>query len=96
MVLVIRLVIRTTQSVGSHLECLTQNTVRPGRLLRLQQTFNSCLNWVPMLWNTGLRETESLWVVILHADGSMIAQEKVVILFGKALKGKINEYSEWM
>ena len=44
----------------------------------------------------GLRETESLWVVILHTEGSLSAQEKAVILFGKALKGKINEYSEWM
>lgn len=96
MVLVILLVIRTAQSVGSHLECLTQKTVRPWRLLRLQQTFNSCLNQVPMLRNTGLRETESLCIVILHMDGSLGAQEKVVILFGKALKGGINECSEWM
>lgn len=43
-----------------------------------------------------LRETESLWVVTLHTHGSLTAQEKVVILFGKAVKGKINEYSEWM
>lgn len=50
----------------------------------------------PMLWTTGLRETESLWIVILHADGSLSAPEKVVILFGKVFKGKINEYSAWM
>lgn len=49
-----------------------------------------------MLWNMKLRETKSLWVVILSTDGSMSAQEKVVILFGKALEGKINEYSEWI
>lgn len=49
-----------------------------------------------MLWTTGLRETESLWIVILHADGSLSAPEKVVILFGKDFKGKINEYSAWM
>lgn len=90
MVLVILLVIRTAQSVGSHLECLTQNTVRPGRQRRLQQTFNSCLNQVPMLWKMGLRETESLCIVILHKDGSLSAQEKEVTLFGKTLKGKIN------
>lgn len=72
-----------------------KKTFKPQRLLRLQQTFNSCLNQVPVLWNMGLRETESLWAVSLHTDGSLSAQEKVVILFGKALKGKINEYSEW-
>lgn len=94
MVLVILVVIRTAQSVGSHLECLTPNAVRPAKLL--QQTFSSCLDQVPMLWNTGLRETESLWIVILHADGSLSAPEKVVILFGKVFKGKINEYSAWM
>lgn len=92
--LVILPVIRTAQSVGSHLECLTQKTVIPQRQLRVQQTFNSCLNQVPVLWNMALRETESLWVEILHTDGSMTAQEKVVIFFGRALKGKINEYSE--
>lgn len=96
MVLVILPVIRTAQSVGSCLECLTQKAVRPERLLKLQQTFNSCLNQDPVLWNMGFGETESLWAVILHTDGSPSAQEKVVILFGKALKGKINEYSEWM
>lgn len=35
-------------------------------------------------------------VVILHMDGSLGAQEKQLILFGKALKGKINAYSEWI
>ncbi len=60
MVLVILPVIRTAQSVGSHLECLTQKPVRPQRLLRLQQTFNSCLNQVPMLWNMGLRDRKSV------------------------------------
>lgn len=59
MVLVI-LVIRTAQSVGSHLESLTWNTVRPRRFLRLQETFNSPLNQVPMLRNVARGETESL------------------------------------
>lgn len=95
MVPVILLVISTAQSVGSHLECLTQKTVRPQRLLGHQQNFNSCLNQVPVLWNMGPRETESLCVVILHTDGGLLsAQEQVVISFGKALKG--DEYSEWM
>lgn len=49
-----------------------------------------------MLWKMGLRETECLCIVILHTDGSLSAQEKVVILFGKTFKGEINEYSEWM
>lgn len=60
MVLVILPVIRTAESVGSHLEYITQKTVRLQRLLRLQQTFNSCLNQVTVLWNMGLRETERL------------------------------------
>lgn len=95
MVLVILLVIRTAQSVGSHLECLTQKPVRPQRLLRLQQTFNSCLNQVPVLWNMGFRDRKS---VGCNSPYGWLTEctGKVVILFGKALKGKINEYSAWM
>lgn len=59
-VLVILPVIRTAQSVGSHLECLTQKTVRPQGLLRLQQTFNSCLKQVPMLLNIRLLERQKV------------------------------------
>lgn len=44
-----------------------------------------------MLSNRGLRETESPWVVILHMDGSLGAQEKELILFGKALSGQRTE-----
>ena len=87
MVLVILPVIRTARSVGSHLECLTRNAVRPANFQQSSQAG-------PCVVEDGLRETESLRVRILCTYGSVSAQEKVVILFGKALKGKINEYSE--
>lgn len=43
MVLVIAAAIRRAQSVGPHLECLTQKALRPQTLLSHQQNSNSCL-----------------------------------------------------
>lgn len=42
MVLAIAAAISTAQSVGPHLECLTQKAVRAQTLLSHQQNYNSC------------------------------------------------------
>ncbi len=89
LVLVILLVIRTAQSVGSNLECLTQKTVRAKEAAEAPASFQQ-------LSQPGSRDVEygAHRDGALHADGSLRAQEKVVMLLGKALKGKIDEYSE--
>lgn len=62
-------------------------SVRPGRLLCLQQTFSNCLNNVPMMWNMGLRDRKS---VSCYSPCGWLTKckGKVVILFGKELKGE--------